>query len=277
MFSWICRSSPIIPLLLLSAQDYGGSRLPAGLKEQIDDLDMLLDQLLKLPIDRVQAAPATLPLKPKSVAVATPARVELEPETSILRFGGMEEEKKPMLALADDSEMEGDEEDLALADHHDIAAEMTQEESKVSEEVGLSVGSSESHSDTSGHRPLTPSPSPRKGEGSQTSLPVEEIPWIDDEPLPGGRSKGPLIEIIQGPTSNIVVAPLGENARPSAPVEARRGWVFWIFWTITWCFDNTLGHWFPWLRRPNVKFLLGLVGVALFAVSIYLVWIGWLR
>ncbi|HQR07460.1 MAG TPA: hypothetical protein PLN21_11590, partial [Gemmatales bacterium] len=109
------------------------------------------------------------------------------------------------------------------------------------------------------------------------SLPVEEIPWIDDEPIATGPGKGPKVEIILGPTSNVIVASKREEARPIAPVRKRRGWLFWTFWTVTWCFDNTLGHWFPWLRRPTVKFMLGLVGVFLFAVSIYLVWTGWLR
>ncbi len=253
--------------------------MPAGLKEQIDDLDQLLDQLLKLPIDRVQAAPAMLPLKPKSVAMATQADVVEEPETAILRFNGMEEEKKPMLGLAEDSEMEEEEEELALADEPGFAHGIKLNVSHVNEEVG----SSNSQSDTSSHRPLTPSPSPWGGEGSQsqtdskTSLPVEEIPWIDDEPLPGGRGKGPQVEIIQGPTSNIVMAPMREAARPSVPAPKRQGWLFWIFWTVTWCFDQTLGHWFPWLRRPSVKLILGLIGVVLFAVSIYLVWSDWLR
>jgi len=256
--------------------------LPAGLKEQIDDLDQLLDQLLKLPIDRVQPAPSTLPLKPKTVAMVTQPEVVEEPETAILRFGGMEEEQNPVLGLADDSEMEEEEEELALADEPGFAHGMRSNVSQAIEEVGSS-NSQSSQSDMSSRSPLTPSPSLRRGEGSQTqtdsktSLPVEEIPWIDDEPLPGGRGKGPLVEIIQGPTSNIVMAPMREAARPSVPAAKRQSWLFWIFWTVNWCFDQTLGHWFPWLRRPSVKFILGLIGVVLFAVSIYLVWSDWLR
>lgn len=251
--------------------------MAAGIKEQIDDLDQLLDQLLKLPIDRVQAAPATIPLKPKSVAIATQEDVIEEPETAILQFDGMEEEKKPILGLVDDSGVEEDGEDSMLADEPSIVHGMKSNVGQTVEEVV----SSNNQSDTSSQRPLTPNPSPQSGEGSlteiKTSLPVEEIPWIDDEPLPGGRGKGPLVEIIQGPTSNIVMAPMREAARPSVPAAKRQGWLFWIFWTMTWCFDQTLGHWFPWLRRPSVKLILGLIGVVLFAVSIYLVWSDWLR
>ena len=249
--------------------------LPAGLKEQIDDLDQLLDQLLKLPIDRVQPAPATLPLKPKSVAMITKADVIEEPETTILRFDG--EEKKPTLTLADHSEE--DEEELTLADEPNFAHEVLPHGSHAPEETG----STKHQTELSINNPLTPNLSSRRGEGSQTqtdlktSLPVEEIPWIDDEPLPGARGKGPLVEIIQGPTSNIVMAPSREVDRPNTSAVKRHGWVFWIFWTVNWCFDQTFGHWFPWLRRPSVKFILGLIGVALFAVSIYLVWSDWLR
>lgn len=256
--------------------------MPVGLKEQIDDLDQLLDKLLKLPIDRVQNAPATLPLKPKT-AVALPGEVEETHERPILRFEGVDEQSKPLLTLADESECEEDEID-EVVDHGSEALVVPHEIHATTPSLSIALQEVESpisQTDTSSNEPLTSNPSLQKDEGSQTrqasSLPTEEIPWIDDEPLPGGRTQGPRVEIIMGPTSDVVVSSGREEMRPSAPSTRRRGWVYWLFWTVTWCFDNTLGHWFPWLRRPSVKFLLGLVGVVLFAVSIYLVWIGWLR
>ena len=107
--------------------------------------------------------------------------------------------------------------------------------------------------------------------------PTDEIPWIDDEPPAHSPGTGPQIEIIHGPTSQMIIATSATEVSQPRPFATRRSWLYWILWTWTWLFDHTFGHWFPWLRRPGVKFLLGLVGVALCAVSLYLVWIGWRR
>lgn len=247
--------------------------LAAGIKEQIDDLDHLLDQLLKLPIDRMQAAPATILMKPRVAAIAE-EHAEIEEESPTLRFGAKEVETNPVLTLTEEVE-----ESKVLENEVEEERAEAQPIEKVQEESPHSIR-------LSIVEPLTPSLSHREEEGSQTltqssvpvhKVPVEEIPWIDDEPVATGPGKGPAVEIIMGPTSHTIVTKKREDSPLHQPAPKRRGWVFWIFWTITWCFDNTMGYWVPWLRRPSVKFLLGLVGVVLFAISIYLVWIGWLK
>lgn len=254
--------------------------MAAGIKEQIDDLDHLLDQLLKLPIDRVKPAPATILMKPR---VAAEEEVEVEEDTPTLRFGGKEIETKPMLTLAAEGEILEDEvEDRVNIDIEEHTPSIVEDEVQKESSHSLSLSMNE---------PLPANPSPQEEEASQTqspsnvetqkvqtqNVPLEEIPWIDDEPIATGPGKGPQVQIILGPTSNVIVASKREESQPRIPAPRRRGWLFWVFWTVTWCFDNTLGHWFPWLRRPTVKFMLGLVGVFLFAVSIYLAWTGWLR
>ncbi|HQR07461.1 MAG TPA: hypothetical protein PLN21_11595, partial [Gemmatales bacterium] len=124
--------------------------MAAGIKEQIDDLDHLLDQLLKLPIDRVQAAPATILMKPRVTAIAEEA-VEVEEGAPTLRFDGKKTEKKPVLALAED----------------EVAFEVVEEQDSIVE-TEANVQPEPSHSlSLSINEPLTPNPSPRGGEGSQ--------------------------------------------------------------------------------------------------------------
>lgn len=232
--------------------------MPAGLKEQIDDLDQLLDQLLKLPIDQAGSAPATLPLHPKMKAGT-------EKPSTVLKLA--DEEAEAILSFEREDTIS-----------HPSQAESSEKiEITSSQDETVSVPEQPQQHAVEIHEQSV-SALPEKQEKVETVVPpLEEIPWIEDEPVPGGKNKGPKVEIIVGPSSQVVAAPVHKEARQPVSTSPRRSWLFWLFWAWTWCFDQTLGYWFPWLRRPSVKFLLGLIGVALISVSIYLVWIGWLK
>lgn len=242
--------------------------MPAGIAEQIDELDQLLDKLLHLPIEQATAAPAVLPIKPVAVV--------LEPEATkpILRFS----KELPGLVLHQETSMPSVD---VLEDQHAVT-EQTEEPSPAV--LSLHATDDETPTDVSqeevsASEPVAPStettsePHYQLVPVERIQLPVDEIPWLDDEPLPVSKGTGPKVEIIRGATSQIIHASALPEPVP-VPQARKQGWTFWILWTWTWLFDQTIGRWFPFFRRPNVKLLLGLIGVALFAGSIYLTWKG---
>lgn len=228
--------------------------MPTGLQEQIDELDQLLDKLLKLPIESARPAPRTIPIPKAPLAVVSETDDDNEEvadrPTTILRFDGE--------AVQTTKDPEPVEPPVLLAEPSDESniAPITAPISPIDQ------------GPTIGH--VTESPI------QNDKLSLSEIPWIEDEPAPHVPGAGPQIEIIHSSTSQTIVANSPNPSQPN-PFASRRSLLYWLLWLWTWLFDHTFGYWFPWLRRPGVKFLLGLIGAALCAVSIYLVWIGWRR
>lgn len=258
-----------------------------GLRDEIDELDQLLDKLLKLPIDRATspAAPTVLPMKP-----ATPGLTLHQEEVA-------EDGEQAVLSLPS-ARSESSQEILRVVSPsvpsiHDV--NQTYDDSLSSLPLTLTRDEKE-ESESKDQLEHTPEPGDSidsepglvqqqtiESNRTETVVPPQQtrssdpVPWLEDEPLPvPTTSSGPKVEIIQGPNSEIVVAADAEETTNKLPV-AKRSLLFWILWTWTWLFDQSIGRWFPFFRRPNVKFLLGLVGVALIAVSIYLVWHGLYR
>lgn len=237
--------------------------MPAGIAQQIDELDQLLDKLLHLPIDRASTTPSVVPLKPVSQV--------LEPESTkpILRFTkelpGLvlhEEESTPSL-----EELTDQQEATTSIEQLDVSIPVLSINPAADDAVVETETPAVSLPVEEVHLPVVSTTPVRE------KLPAEEIAWLDDEPLPVSVGTGPTVEIIHGITSQIIIgSDLPEP--PAVQVPKRRTWLFWIFWTWTWLFDQTVGRLFPFFRRPAVKFVLGLMGVALFAVSIYLTWTG---
>lgn len=228
--------------------------MPVGIAEQIDELDQLLDKLLQLPIDRAVASTVTPQLRPV---------VEEEPETAegILRFPPVVEEPPrhptpPSLSLHEPQATPVKE----LPAHTEPLVQLPEEPP-----------------------PLEPAPEvvlPRLPESAPPRVPLtdEALPWMEDEPLPVQLGQGPKVEIVQGPDVEVVRASDWVDPDPVNPAPHRpSSWFFWLLFACTWLFDHTLGRWFPFLRRPTVKFQLGLIGVALLALSIYIAWQGLMR
>lgn len=264
--------------------------MATGLRDEIDELDQLLDKLLQLPIDRATAstAPAVLPMKSEAQVLALHQYEETEEsETAVLTLpvpheNRDEEPLRIVRSTASDVEFTPSQAsenefspDVSPSSASTLPLPISQSEPKVAELVeeksASRVRSLDSVMDSG----------PRMSRSSDQLAPLVEsklvndpVPWLDDEPLPVPTvSSGPKVEIIHGPHSEIVVASSSSEPESKLPA-AKRSILFWTLWTWTWLFDQSLGRWFPFLRRPNVKFLLGLVGVALFAVSIYIVWQG---
>lgn len=265
--------------------------MATGLRDEIDELDQLLDKLLQLPIERATAssAPAVLPMKSEAKVLALHQYEETEEsETSVLtlRVSNDNKDEEPLRIVrstASDVEstpsQQSDNEfspDLSFSSVSTFPLPLTQSEPDtvdLSEENAASrVRSIDSVVES---QPRMPRSSDQITPLVESKLMVNDpVPWLDDEPLPVPTvSSGPKVEIIHGPHSEVVVASSSSEPESKFPA-AKRSILFWILWTWTWLFDQSLGRWFPFLRRPNVKFLLGLVGVALFAVSIYIVWQG---
>jgi hypothetical protein len=270
-----------------------GFHVATGLRDEIDELDQLLDKLLQLPIDRATAstAPAVLPMKSEAKVLALHQYEETEEsETAVLTLpvsndNKDEESLRIVRSAAGDveftqSQQSENEFSPDLSPSSDSASTLplplTKSEPKVAEldeDIGTSrVRSLDSATES---EPRMPRSSNQLTPLVESKLIVNDpVPWLDDEPLPVPTiSTGPKVEIIHGPHSEVVVASSSNEPESKLPA-AKRSILFWILWTWTWLFDQSLGRWFPFLRRPNVKFLLGLVGVALFAVSIYIVWQG---
>ena len=241
--------------------------VPAGLVEQIDDLDKLLDRLLKLPIERATSAPAILTLPPTTGNTASVETEHSDSATSVLAFQPEQQEQ-------DDSAQqpaEGSHDTLVYAPQPTLHITTTQQESLSDSQIPVthqqqytSAGSATQVAEM----PAAPHVTDMPGR-------EQDIPWLADEPLLKSTPvQGPLVEIIHGPTSQTFLTEESIDVQEARPFATRRSWLFWVFWTCTWCFDNTLGHWFPWLRRPGSKLALGLLGAGLCAVSIYLTWIA---
>ncbi|MBL8825259.1 MAG: hypothetical protein JNJ77_21910 [Planctomycetia bacterium] len=208
-----------------------------GLNEQIDELDQLLDKLLKLPIDSARSAPSVIPIN------------------SSLSTEKSQSDQRVILKITEDDPEEL-QTDLPTNNSGSPSLDVIQTLSAHQDpkpEAALSIEIP----------PVTP------------TLRTEEIPWLEDEPLPSNPGNGPKIEIIQGSYSQEVVPEPTVSAISS--IKPNRSWLFYLLWNITWLFDSTFGYWMPILRRPGIKFLLGLIGVSLCVVSAYLAWINWLR
>ena len=231
----------------------------AGFNEQIDELDHLLDKLLKLPIDKVRPAPRTPSQPPVQLVVA---EVDDDPvmDDGILPFNAIQHH----------------DEEHARTDMDSDSGQQKPVDQLIEEASAPTLPDLHEQSATAAIPSIAPQlPQNEPQAEAEPRLPVEEIPWIEDEPLGHRASAGPSVEIIVGPSCDVIVAPTDQPDQAQSEKTVRRSWLYWLFWFITWAFDQTLGYWFPWLRRPGVKFLLGLIGVVLFAVSIYLAWISW--
>lgn len=278
-----------------------GFHVATGLRDEIDELDQLLDKLLQLPIDRATAstAPAVLPMKSEAKVLALHQYEETEErEPAVLTLPVSENDKDDETLRIVRSSGNDSEDNQTLRSESDFNQDHSSNSDSTSSHP-LSLNRSESE-EVEAHEEVTrsrinsldatiespPSRMPRSNQepfhGSQRntsladakSIVNDPVPWLDDEPLPVPTvSSGPKVEIIHGPHSEVVVATSSSEPESKLPA-AKRSILFWILWTWTWLFDQSLGRWFPFLRRPNIKFLLGLVGVALFAVSIYIVWQG---
>ena len=209
-----------------------------GLNEQIDELDQLLDKLLKLPIDSARSTPSVLPIR--------------RPQTTENSTAG---EKNVILKIAKDIP----EENQTVTSHENTGI------------PSLDV----IHPPLTDEEPAIDTSLPLEKQPVASLVRTEEIPWLEDEPLPSTPGTGPKIEIIQGSYSQEVVSE--PTASTISAIKPNRSWLFHLLWYITWLFDSTFGYWMPILRRPGIKFLLGLIGVSLCVVSAYLAWINWLR
>jgi hypothetical protein len=251
--------------------------LPAGIAQQIDELDQLLDKLLQLPIDQAVSTSTPVPvLKPVqdeepvetgilrfSPGPATPANeVASRRHTSVLPTPPSLALHEPLTTPVDNSANHTEPilqmpEEPALIDEARLPDEFTQLEP--APEIVLPVG-----------RDLT---------SSSASVSADEPPpWLADEPLPVQQGQGPKVEIVQGPDAEVVRAANWVDPNPVSTAPHRpTSWFFWLLFTFTWVFDKTLGRWFPFLLRPTVKLQLGLLGFALIAISMYLAWLGFTR
>lgn len=241
--------------------------VPAGLVEQIDDLDKLLDRLLQLPIERATSAPAILSLPPNSGNTTLSETEHSDPAVSVLAF----QTEQPDRDDPSHQPMEGSHDTVVHAPKPTLHITTTQQESLSDSQILVTRQQQVTSADSAiqvAEMPAVPHATDSPGR-------EQDIPWLADEPLlkstPG---QGPMVEIIHGPTSQTFLTEERIDTQEARPFATRRSWLFWVFWTCTWCFDNTLGHWFPWLRRPGSKLALGLLGAGLCAVSIYLTWIA---
>jgi hypothetical protein len=229
----------------------------SGLRNEIDELDQLLDKLLRLPIDRVTTSSNVLPMKPVE---SSRLSLQEDEEPAVLALPQPPVELR--VVSTPSLQMLPLEEDASLIP---LPALVEPETPVIAPPVTEEVIKYD--------RTIEPVTVPVVVEPIQPG----SAQWFEDEPLPvPTASSGPKVEIIHGPHSEIVRA--SEPADDLTPSPTRK-WsiLFWMLWTITWLFDNTLGSWFPFLRRPSVKFLLGLIGLVLLAISVYLVWQGLTR
>lgn len=208
-----------------------------GLNEQIDELDQLLDKLLKLPIDSARSAPSVIPIN------------------SSLSTEKSQSDQRVILKITED-------------DPEELQTDLTTDNSG-SPSLDV-IHPLPAHQDPKPEAAL-----PIEIPPATPTLRTEEIPWLEDEPLPSNPGTGPKIEIIQGSYSQEVVPE--PTVSTISSIKPNRSWLFYLLWNITWLFDSTFGYWMPILRRPGIKFLLGLIGVSLCVVSAYLAWINWLR
>lgn len=208
-----------------------------GLNEQIDELDQLLDKLLKLPIDSARSAPSVIPIN------------------SSLSTEKSQSDQRVILKITED-------------DPEELQTDLTTDNSG-SPSLDV-IQTLPAHQDPEPEAAL-----PIEIPPATPTLRTEEIPWLEDEPLPSNPGTGPKIEIIQGSYSQEVVPE--PTVSTISSIKPNRSWLFYLLWNITWLFDSTFGYWMPILRRPGIKFLLGLIGVSLCVVSAYLAWINWLR
>lgn len=208
-----------------------------GLNEQIDELDQLLDKLLKLPIDSARSAPSVIPIN------------------SSLSTEKSQSDQRVILKITED-------------DPEELQTDLPTENSG-SPSLDV-IQTLPAHQDPEPEAAL-----PIEIPPATPTLRTEEIPWLEDEPLPSNPGTGPKIEIIQGSYSQEVVPE--PTVSTISSIKPNRSWLFYLLWNITWLFDSTFGYWMPILRRPGIKFLLGLIGVSLCVVSAYLAWINWLR
>jgi hypothetical protein len=239
--------------------------LPAGIAQQIDELDQLLDKLLQLPIDRAVSTPPTPDLRP--------VREEEVDDAGILRFAPSSH-ATPINSIPVEQPAARHPTPPSLALHEPLP---TPTEDPVLHTEPLI--------DLPDEPPLLePAPEvvlPERFATRQSTPPMhteEPPPWLEDEPLPVQQGQGPKVEIVQGPDAEVIRAPdwVDPDAVHTVP-NRPRSWFFWILFACTWVFDKTLGRWFPFLLRPNVKLQLGLIGFALVAISIYLAWQGFIR
>jgi hypothetical protein len=252
---------------------------PAHLQTQMDELDALLDRLLKLPLGSGNESPIPPPASLKVIAPSEDFLESLDEnlEEPILRFGDQ------VAAAASLSEPQSPAVSAPSIQHLNASQFASLPDSK--DQVAPSLEA--------------PAPQPL--------VPPEEMPWLDDEPglqasgtkrpahgdsaatSPGTRS-GPIaserfgkpagaqLEILIGPTCTVIspetLSPAGKAAESVTPHPSRLRTFFWR-WNLL--FDMTAGRVFPSLRRPSVKYFLGFVGLGLLIGSIYLAWHTWLK
>jgi hypothetical protein len=241
-----------------------------GLHQQIDELDALLDRLLKIPL-----------------GPAPPPVVKSNPSLKLVGAGDS------MLEVMDEA-MELDEPVLRFRPNTDSIDEPT---SSAEERAPL-------HSDFGTFPVLRDDPDGSESPTDVLPLNVEQptqtvnrlgplqIPWVEDEPAPtpaatdsiadapapiptlrGIQAAGPRIEIVQGSLSTSVMLPDGtfeEEQHVQSVGIVRR-----LCWITTWLFDVTVGLLFPGLKRLRGKRVVALAGVALLGASAYLSWKWW--
>lgn len=248
---------------------------PEGLHQEIDELDALLDRLLKLPL-----GPAPIPERP-----SPPTLKIMEPADSMLDV--MDEALEldvPILRL------ESDEEPQAVAGLiHSSALKLA----PVTSEYGTFPHMPESH-DAAAAPAILPLPEPPP----VNRIGGDDIPWLEDEPSPqsagqadqaaaappplpplGGMvSVGPRVEIVQGSLSTTVMMPDGTLTGVATEADGRRvGLLRGLCWTASQLFDATVGVVLPGLRRKRGRTALGILGLGFLGTSLFLAWNWWWR
>jgi len=244
---------------------------PEGLHQQIDDLDALLDRLLKLPL-----GPAPIPERP------LPTLKIADPDDSLLEV--MDEALEldpPILRLESAAERESTPAtgaDLKLA--------------PFTSEYGTLPIVGAIHADR--EEPSAVYAVETRQE-QVSRLAPEEIPWLEDEParcprppiahpelaqeplppLTGAAPLGPRVEIVQGSLNTTLLRADGIHAGPSVEDETRSGLLRWACWRVTRLFDATIGALMPGLRRKAGRNAMGLLGWALLIASAVLAWKWW--
>jgi hypothetical protein len=238
---------------------------PEGLHHQIDELDALLDRLLKLPLGPAPAPPPSTPV----LKLAQPGDSLLEVmdealdiDVPVLRLPPREEIPEPT--------EEPDRPHLAPLTNEFGTFPHLDADARVTEPPILSLPD------------MPPEPTVNR-------LDTKDIPWLDDEPaatpvaektakpdplppITGSPAAGPRIEIIQGSLTTSVL--LGDGSLEETML-APAGWLRRTAWLFTWLFDVTVGLWFPGLRRTAGRRFLALAGLGLLGTSCYLAWKWW--
>jgi hypothetical protein len=239
-----------------------------GLHQQIDELDALLDRLLKLPLG--PAPPPAVKSNPSlklvdagdSMLEVMDEAMDLEP---VLRFHSNVGDDEPPPPPEDRAPLQSDFGTFpVLTDDPDDRDAPTDVLPLVAEQP--------------------PQPVNRLG--------PQEIPWVEDEPAPtpastdsiadspapistlrGIQAAGPRIEIVQGSLSTSVM--LQDGTFEEAQQVQSVGIVRRLCWVATWLFDVTVGLLFPGLRRSRGRRVVALAGMALLGTSAYLSWKWW--